>query len=80
MGRLGKLDDPEVVAAIRDIIRIARAAGLYVGMGMGPDPDGAQKAFEMGVHWIQCGGDFSYMAQYADGLYSQIRARSKAPA
>src|SRR5204863_3783390 len=36
MGKPSELTDPEIRAAIRRIVGEARAAGLYVGMGMGP--------------------------------------------
>jgi hypothetical protein len=29
----------------------------------------------MGVHWVQCGGDWGYMVRFADELYAAIRQR-----
>src|SRR4051794_33165624 len=50
LGKLGRIDDPEVVAAIRDIVHVARAAGLYVGFGAGPDEAEARRCFELGAN------------------------------
>jgi 2-keto-3-deoxy-L-rhamnonate aldolase RhmA len=75
MGLLGQLSHPQVAAAIARIVRTARQAGLYVGIGMGQNVDYATYAAELGVQWIQCGGDVSYMIGYADQLFGQIRAR-----
>jgi 2-keto-3-deoxy-L-rhamnonate aldolase RhmA len=74
MGAPGRLDDPEIRGAIRRIATEARAAGRYVGIGMGPDDLAlAAWAFSIGVQWIQCGGDTGYMVQFADFLYDRIR-------
>jgi 2-dehydro-3-deoxyglucarate aldolase/4-hydroxy-2-oxoheptanedioate aldolase len=75
MGRLGQVSDPEVITAIRKIVAQSRAAGKYVGMGMGPDEDHARWAFEIGVQWVQCGGDYSYMVRFADQLFDRVRSR-----
>jgi hypothetical protein len=42
-------------------------------MGMGPSAAQARQAFALGVDWIQCGGDFSYMVGHVDVLYELIR-------
>lgn len=75
MGRLGQLDHPEVKSAIESIVSRSRKAGRYVGMGMMPDVEQAAAAQQLGVHWAQCGGDWGYLAKFADDLYSAIRQR-----
>jgi len=76
MGKPGELTDPEIRAAIARVVREARSAGRYVGMGMGPDDEPlADWAFSIGVQWAQCGGDCGYMVQFADRLYERFRGR-----
>jgi 2-dehydro-3-deoxyglucarate aldolase/4-hydroxy-2-oxoheptanedioate aldolase len=80
MGKPGELTDPEIRAAIVRVVREARSAGRYVGMGMGPDDEPlADWAFSIGVQWVQCGGDCGYMVQFADRLYERIRGRIGGP-
>jgi 2-keto-3-deoxy-L-rhamnonate aldolase RhmA len=76
MGRPLRFDDPDLLAAIHTIVARAHAAGLSVGMGMGPAASQAREAFSLGVDWVQCGGDFSYMVGYVDRLFASIRAES----
>jgi len=73
MGLMGHLDHPQVATAIASIVSRSRKAGLYVGMGMGTDGDYAVRAAKLGVHWVQCGGDFGYMAKCADDLFRSVR-------
>ena len=73
MGMLGKTEHPQVLDAIGTIAGKARGAGLYVGAGMGAQPDYARKLAGLGVQWIQCGGDFEFMIRFAEQLYTQIR-------
>jgi 2-keto-3-deoxy-L-rhamnonate aldolase RhmA len=80
LGLLGQVEHPQVVAAIETIIRKARAAGLFVGAGMGPDAEYARTMIRRGVQWLQVGGDYSYMIQCADQLRSAILDSPVAPA
>jgi 2-keto-3-deoxy-L-rhamnonate aldolase RhmA len=73
MGKPLRVYDSEVVAAMKSVIVKAHAAGLSVGIGMGPDAQWARDAIAMGVDWVQVGGDFSYMVNHADQLYAAIR-------
>jgi len=75
MGLPGKVDHPEVMDAIQRIIAKAKAAGIPVGMGMGDNVPFARKAVEMGVDWLQCGSDFSYLVAEAERLFAAVRAR-----
>jgi 2-keto-3-deoxy-L-rhamnonate aldolase RhmA len=75
MGMLGQVHHPKVAETIAHIVTQARKAGLYVGMGMGNDVDFAVEAAKLGVQWVQCGSDFSYMVAFADQLYGRVRAR-----
>ena len=59
--------------------RRARAAGRYVGMGMGPDLEHATRAASQGVQWVQCGCDFSFMIDAVDDLFARIRQQRLMP-
>lgn len=71
----GQVDHPQVLEAIARICSRARAAGLSVGIGMGPDPEYATRVIRLGVQWLQCGGDCSFMVRAADACYQSIRSR-----
>jgi 2-keto-3-deoxy-L-rhamnonate aldolase RhmA len=75
MGILGQLTHPRVVEAIGNIVKRARSAGRYVGMGMGADLEYAARAASQGVQWLQCGSDYEFMLQATDGMYDGIRKR-----
>src|SRR5579871_5572334 len=59
MGMLGQLRHPQVMETVATVVKKARAAGKYVGIGMGNDVEYALEAAKWGVQWIQCGNDFS---------------------
>lgn len=73
MGLGMELRHPLLLERIEEIARRARGAGLYVGAGMGPDPDYARVLVERGVQWVQVGGDFSYMVSVADSVLARCR-------
>ena len=75
MGMPGQLRHPKVLDAIATISARARKAGMSVGIGMGPDAEYAEQVARLGVQWIQCGGDFSFMLRAADAVYQQVRDR-----
>ena len=75
MGLLGQLDHPDVVAAIDTIIAKARAAGLFVGAGMGCDQDYACTMARAGVQWIQMGCDHEFLARTMDQAVAGVRNR-----
>lgn len=75
MGLLGQVDHPDVVRVIETIIAKTRAAGVFLGMGMGADADYAIRWARKGVQWVQLGCDFSYMLQEVDRLVSHVHRR-----
>jgi 2-keto-3-deoxy-L-rhamnonate aldolase RhmA len=76
LGLPGQVSHPKILESIARIVGAARQAGLPVGIGMGPDGDYALRVAQLGVQWIQCGGDVSFMLRAADSLYQTIRRRS----
>ena len=51
---------PEVMVELERIIGVARAAGVFVGAGQGPDAELAQLQFKRGVQWLQAGDDIGF--------------------
>jgi 2-keto-3-deoxy-L-rhamnonate aldolase RhmA len=74
LGMLGEVEHPRVVAAIQRIIAAARAAGIFVGAGMGVSSDYAVTMARRGCQWLQVGGDHGYLVWAADTLVAAIRA------
>ncbi len=73
LGHLGEVEHPEVVAALEHVIARAKAAGKFVGSGMGADPDYAIRMGKRGVQWVQMGGDYGYLAAFIDGVTKRVR-------
>ena len=73
LGMLGDVEHPTVVAAIETVIAKTRAAGLFVGSGMGTDAAYAAKMAKRGVQWLQVGGDCGYMIMAMDQITGSIR-------
>ena len=76
MGLLGQVDHPDVLAAIRTIAHKAREAGLFVGSGLGANPEYAQTLADLGVQWLQPGSDFEFMIRGVDRVFADIRSRT----
>lgn len=75
LGHPGEINHPKVADAVKRIIDRSREAGLFVGMGMLADPDYACRAAEMGVQWVQCGGDYSFLVDSVSRFVTDVRAR-----
>jgi 2-dehydro-3-deoxyglucarate aldolase/4-hydroxy-2-oxoheptanedioate aldolase len=81
MGRLGETTHPDVVQAMTTICTKARAAGKFVGSGLGASPSFAKLLIECGVQWMQAGNDFEYMIKGCDAGFREIpRRQSNSPA
>ena len=73
IGTLGDVESPLVMAAIQRIVSAAKAAGIFVGAGMGVEPSYAATLRRLGVDWLQLGGDFSYLVWAADRILAEAR-------
>lgn len=73
LGHTGELDHPEVEEAMKRIIGTARDAGLYVGSGLGADPEFAQRLAGWGAQWLQVGGDMALINLGAAELFSMLK-------
>lgn len=75
LGMLGEVEHPTVVAAIETVIAKTRAAGLFVGSGMGTDAAYAATMAKRGVQWLQVGSDFGYMIMAMEQISASIRGQ-----
>jgi len=75
MGKIGRVNDPDVIGALENIATKARKAGLHVGIGMGIEEDFAVKAVGMGINWVQIGCDFHYLGHYTNQVLNGVRTR-----
>ncbi len=73
LGVLGQIDAPRVVEAMQTVIRKARAAGLTVGAGAGPDVADGTTMARHGVHWMCVGTDVHYLWRYCDQTVLAVR-------
>lgn len=75
-GLLGEIDHPRVVEAVGHIASRARASGRYVGIGLAPNIEHAQRAIRQGVQWLQVGGDCGFLIDSAERLYARVRGQA----
>lgn len=68
LGHLGDVEHPRVVEAMETAINSARAAGLFVGTGVGIDAAYAQKMVQRGVQWLQITNDCGLLVWAAEQL------------
>jgi len=68
LGANGNMDDPRLVKAMDTIIHAGRAAGKFVGCGMGPDPYFAFRMAQRGAQWLQLGVDCAILIQGFDQM------------
>jgi 2-dehydro-3-deoxyglucarate aldolase/4-hydroxy-2-oxoheptanedioate aldolase len=73
MGRLGETTHPDVVRAMKTVAAKAKAAGKFIGTGLGADPEFAQVLIDCGVQWFQAGNDFEYMIRGCEQTFGTIR-------
>ena len=79
LGYPGELERPEVRSKLQYIITTARAAGKYVGTGLGANAAMAKDFVGLGVRWLQCGDDYGHMIRSTDALFADVRATIAAP-
>jgi len=73
LGLSGELEHPRNVEAVEAIIAKSRAAGLFVGTGMGPDTAYAAAMAKRGCQWIQVGCDFDYLVKSIGTITAELR-------
>ncbi len=73
MGCLGATATPEIVEIMKTVALKAKAAGKFIGSGLGANPKFAQVLIDCGVQWLQAGNDFEFMMQACERTLNQIR-------
>ena len=73
MGFVGQPRHPEVLKTIDTVIEKTRAAGPFVGIALGPDPEIHIEWAKKGVQWLQMGGDTDLMTIGAKAITSRVR-------
>ena len=74
MGRLGETTHPDVIEAMRTVASKSKAAGKFIGSGLGANPEFARVLIDCGVQWLQAGNDFEYMLRGCETTFSKIRS------
>ena len=75
MGLLGEPHHPKVEAAIDHVIARARAAGVFIGSGMGGSAEQIAASFGRGMHWSLTGIDYAFMLHALHQLLGDVRQR-----
>ncbi|HOX32019.1 MAG TPA: aldolase/citrate lyase family protein [Spirochaetales bacterium] len=74
IGKLGQLRHPEVAALCERIVRLCKLRGKPCGVSVGPgDRDWISYWLELGVDFISCGDDISFLAEGAARTIGFIR-------
>mgnify|MGYP001342529758 CR=1 FL=1 len=73
LGVLGNLEHPTVVKSIDKVIDSAKAAGVYVGAGMGLDVEYCITLVRRGVQWVQMASDILAMIEGIDRTTAEVR-------
>lgn len=73
MGFPGQPTHPEVVDAMKSVATRTKAAGKFVGAGMGVDKQFGAVLLECGVQWLQAGTDFEYLIGGCEHTFDDIR-------
>lgn len=77
MGLMGQSRHPEVLRALDIVIAKARQANLFVGIGIGDDPNILMDWVDKGVQWLPMGNDYSLLLRAAQQVSEQVRAHAR---
>jgi 2-keto-3-deoxy-L-rhamnonate aldolase RhmA len=72
MGKSINVRDQEVISAIKTIVAKARAAGLFIGVGVGMDWEYARLLADCGMQWLHVGEDHSYLVNSFESMRSHV--------
>lgn len=73
MGKVGQLDDPEVVAAVAHVAKTALAAGLALGY-FATSPSAVAPRIAEGFTLLACGVDTLFLRQGAESMVQALRS------
>ena len=72
MGHVGQLLHPEVIEAMTDAARRAKAVGMPIG-SLGGTPESAAKYLSMGYDYMAVGSDLGHLMQRAQAVLTAMR-------
>ena len=75
MGKMGEINDPEVVAAIDRVISVSRSANLPVGC-FGVTPKAVRADIERGCTLVCSGVDTIFLGQAANQMLSAVKGEN----
>ena len=64
---------PDVQSAIRKVVKTARAAGVYPGIGLADDVEVFMQWVNYGIQWAQVGVDWWHLARAIDTSVARLR-------
>jgi staphyloferrin B biosynthesis citrate synthase len=73
MGKPGKFDDPDIVAAQDRVIRAAKAHGRFAGCGGNRDVERQVEAIRRGAQFITTQTDLGFLAAAAGQWTAAVR-------
>jgi len=79
MGHSGRPDHPEVQKSIDTVIKRARAANRFVGIGASAEPESLADWARRGVQWLSVGADFVLLQKAAAHTIAATRAKLASP-
>ncbi len=74
MGKAGKFDDPEIIAAQERVIAAAKAHGKFAGMGGNRDPERQAQAVRKGCLYVTTQADIGFLSAAATQWTKSVRA------
>ena len=74
MGKAGKFDDPDIVAAQERVIKATRANGIFAGCGGNRDVERQVKAIKRGAQFVTTQTDVGFLAAAAKQWTQGVRA------
>ncbi len=74
MGKPGKFDDPDIVAAQERVIKAARDNGIIAGCGGNRDVERQVKAIRRGAQFVTTQTDIGFLAASANQWTAGVRA------
>jgi 2-keto-3-deoxy-L-rhamnonate aldolase RhmA len=80
MGKLGQTTDPQVRAAVMQILRTTRSAGKMPGLATGFDPESFRIWLDCGVQWICLGADWINLFTQSRSILTGAREAESAVA
>ena len=67
------IEGPDVIEVMKTAAAKAKAAGKFIGSGLGANPAFARVLIDCGVQWMQAGNDFEYMLQGCRRVFHDVR-------